>query len=132
MKINFSPEFKQAFNTLNGIGVEVLFEVDTYMDPNFVTRVHANSYPTKPIIILTIDISDFPEHDFVECEQWLDLAQKSVITFVDCKMDIGPFIGVFPTRIVYPKIFFRADKYQPSWRDWFIVDDEKFYNKNFK
>jgi len=59
-----------------------------------------------------------------ECARWYKRAFDKCLT----PIDIGPFIGLFPTEINMNNntVTFVADEYNPNnqnWKDWFVMEE---------
>jgi hypothetical protein len=120
-KIQLSNNFKQKLKCIRDIKINI--ETEPTLISSFSCLEWSSSHVSD--IILEIDISDHSKskHDFNECIKWQKLLEKEPQN----SLDIGPFKGLIPIKLDYPIITMIAKdfKYEPSWRDWFIVEEEE-------
>ena len=68
---------------------------------------------------------------FKSCLDWIKLIDTYFKTSYDaCKIDIGEYIGLWPTGTDGCVVHFRLDQVDSTrkdWRDWFIHEEEYFY-----
>lgn len=125
--IKLSQEFKQKLRFMKDITIEYSCEINTILDNHSTNR----SFPMN--FFRTIRVYNISYHDLRECEKWLSLTYRSIEKFENkYKIDIGPFQGLFPIEVGTNEVKLRAENYKPSWRDWFIVDEDFINDKNFK
>lgn len=116
--INLSNDFRRKLKFLKDISIESACEFNTIVDRNFITR----RYPFNFSYIIKICVDDY---DLIECEKWLNLTYRELENFsTNYKIDIGPFRGLFPVRVDFGEVHLKFKSYEPSWRDWFIVDED--------
>ena len=74
-------------------------------------------------------VVDFEDHKLVqECMKWIHHSETYFKTsYTACQIDIGPFVGLWPTRVYKSEsVQFRADYFdskRKNWKDWFIVEE---------
>ena len=79
---------------------------------------------------IDLDLSRDPELLKV-CEEWIETIETYFKTsYSACKIDIGEYIGLWPTHITDRIVHFRLDEVDPDrkdWKDWFIQEEEYNY-----
>jgi len=79
---------------------------------------------------IDLDLSREPELLKV-CEEWIETIETYFKTSYNaCKIDIGEYVGLWPTDITDRIVHFRLDQFdstRKSWKDWFIQEEVYTY-----
>jgi hypothetical protein len=117
MKISHELKMKIISN-YKGVNIEQYHnEIDVFGRTTII--------PLHKEIELSLDLSDDLDL-FKECAKWIDMGMS--VLPIDMKLNIGPFIGLFPTEVNINNntVIFIAYEYNSNnqnWKDWFIMEE---------
>ena len=127
MKIKIPHELKLKFISLEGLSItQTPIQVAPF-GSSFKSYI-----PGKEEIDLELDLSDDPE--LLECcREWMRTLETYFKTsYRACRLDIGPYEGLWPREIVDGVVRFNVDTFYPErkdWKDWFIQEDHEYAPK---
>jgi hypothetical protein len=127
MKIKIPYDLKMKFLTMEGFRMDV-----DYYEINVMGT--KQKQPGKEMISIELDLHNEPE--LLDCcIEWMHVVQNEFIdnSFLFYKVDIGPYVGLWPRSISDEGLVnFNvdiADSRRGNWKDWFIEGDIEYAPK---